>query len=87
VNQRMKVPVSERALYARINRALAAGRLLGDNDLRLKKTKGAKARQDLGDFFVLNTRRNYVMHHYKDVDLEELGRDVGAIGEWEELNR
>jgi hypothetical protein len=87
MKERTKVPISERALSARINRALVAGRLLGDNDLRLKKTKGAKARQDLGDYYVLNTRRNYVVHRYKDVDLEQLGREVGAIAEWEELNR
>jgi hypothetical protein len=75
-----KVPVTMRALIARINR-----KLTGD-DMQLKKTKGVRARIDLGDYYVLNTRYNAIMYHYKDCDPEELGRELGVIKPYERLD-
>lgn len=72
-----KVPVSERALIQRINRKLKA-------DWRqLKTTRGVRAREDLGYFYVLDTRRNFIIDHH--VDLETFGRVLGALAESEEL--
>jgi len=72
-----KVPVSARALIQRINRKLQA------DDQILKTTRGARAKSDLGDLYVLDWRRNSVMR--KDVDLEALGREVGALADFEHL--
>jgi hypothetical protein len=73
------VPVSKRALIQRINRQLVS------EERQLKAARGARAKQDLGDYYVLNTRSNSVMYQYKDVDLEKLGREVGALREFETL--
>jgi hypothetical protein len=72
-----KVPVTTRALVQRINRKLAA------EDMKLKATRGMRAVADLGDFYVIDASRNFVVD--KDVNIEELGRKVGALQPWEVL--
>lgn len=74
-----KVSVTSRALIQRINRAIAA------KDEILKKSRGAIAEQDLGAYFVIDASRNIVL--WKEVDLEQFGREVGALKEYEELCR
>jgi hypothetical protein len=71
------VPVTARALVQRINRALSK-----DSEV-LKATRGSQAVQDLGDFYVLDVRGNSVVR--KDVDIEALGRKLGALRDFEVL--
>jgi hypothetical protein len=78
--QNMKVPVSERALIQRINRKFRSED--GPPARELKKTKGARAKQELGYFYVLNTERNFIDEHH--VDPEALGRELGVVSESEE---
>ena len=74
-----KVPVSARALLQRINRKLAP------DEERVMKSRGQQALLDLGEYYIVNINRNFVTG--KDVDLEKLGREVGALTEWEELKK
>jgi hypothetical protein len=69
------VPVSERALIQRINRALR------EDDRVLKATRGERARLDLGYFYILDTRRNFVVA--KECNLEVIGRELGVLADYE----
>ena len=69
-----KVQITERALVQRLNRKLAK-----ENEL----LRAGRGERDLGRYFVVDTRRNLIVR--KDVDLESLARDIGAIAPWEEL--
>ena len=75
----MKVPVTMRALIARINRKLAP------QDLQLKTARGMRVRVDVGDYYVINTRINGIMQRYKDCDPEELARELGVLKQYEEV--
>jgi hypothetical protein len=72
-----KVPVSERALVQRLNRSLAA------DGMQLKKTVGARAFASLGDYYVIDIARNFVVE--KELDIEALGRKRKVLAEWELL--
>jgi hypothetical protein len=73
-----KVPVTMRALLQRINRTLA------DKDEVLKKTRGdGRAFQTLGDYYVLDGRRNVVRRTH--VDPEALGRELECLQPWEQV--
>jgi len=74
-----KIPVSTRALIARINRKLAA------DDMQLKVAKGERMRQAVGDYYVINTRINAVMHHYKNCDPADLARELGVLRGYERV--
>ena len=74
---KQKVPVSMRAVIQRINRKLT------DDDEVLKTTRGERARFDLGDYYILDQRRNFIAAKY--VDPEELARKIGVLAEWEEV--
>jgi hypothetical protein len=69
------VAVGERALIARINRKLA------HDDQALRTTRGERAYLDLGSFYILNLRTNFI-DAYR-VSLEDLGREVGALKPYE----
>ncbi len=73
-----KVPVSERALVQRINRKLCQ---MQPRSV-LKKTKGARAKSDLGNYYILNTDSNGVDSHH--VDPETLGRELEVLSDSEE---
>ena len=77
VTKKMTVPVTARALVQRINRKLAA------DDERLCATRGERARLIIGDYHVLNVRRNVVVNTH--VDIKELGRELGALRLWERM--
>jgi hypothetical protein len=74
-----KVKLSERALLARINRALAKE----DEGLR-------RCREDSRDFH--NLGRYYRVDYFHngivgtDVDLESLGRELKVLADWEVLD-
>jgi len=72
-----RVPVSRRAIVQRIKRKLAA------SGRRFKASRGSRARADLGEYYILNERRNVVAEKY--VDLEAYARELGALAEWEIL--
>ena len=75
----MKVSVGKAALLARINRRLAK------DDEQLKAARGEEARQDLGDFYVVDFNRNVVVS--KDVDPVGLARKLGVLRDYEKAGR
>jgi hypothetical protein len=78
---RKTIPVSERAIIQRINRKFVAED--GRPARELKKTRGARAIFDIGDFYVVNTQLNIVADDH--VDLEDLARELGVLAEWEHV--
>jgi hypothetical protein len=80
-NNKNRIPITERALIQRVNRALV--REDGPIGRKLIKTRGERAKLDLGDYFVLNQLHNFVDE--KDVDPESLARELGALADYEYL--
>jgi hypothetical protein len=72
--KKVTVPVSERALLARLNRKLAA-------DLEMVKTTrdNTRARQELGEFFVVDMQINGIVG--QDIDLEDFARTRGVLAQ------
>jgi hypothetical protein len=70
--KKVTVPVSKRALLARLNRKLAA-------DLEMVKTTrdNTRARQDLGEFYVVDMQINGIVG--QDIDLVDLPRFSGRV--------
>lgn len=82
--KRQTVPVSPRALIQRINRRL---RRDADGDVPdiVRATRGrGNAWLDLGDYYLLDQRRNFVIKTH--VDIEDLGRELKVLAEWERLD-
>ena len=76
-----KVSVTRRAVIQRLNRKLA------ENDQKLCKTRGAKACQDLGDYYILDVRLNCVMDpNHTDASIEKLARELGVLKKYEEVS-
>lgn len=75
--KKAQVPVTTRAAIQRINRKLKADRQV------LKKARGNAAKEDVGDYYVIDTERNILMR--SRVDLTQFGRTIGAIENWEEV--
>jgi hypothetical protein len=73
--QSRRVPVSVRAVTQRINRKLAPG------GRQLRKCRSERWRSELGNYYLLDIAHNAVMTRH--VDLEALGRELGALEEWE----
>ncbi len=74
------VPVSERALFQRIQRKLADD----DRAWKLKQSRdGTQARFDLGTFFVLDTKRSVAVKW--EIDLEAYGRELGVLADFESV--
>jgi hypothetical protein len=78
------VPVSSRALIQRINRKLLAD---ADGDItrarQVRTPRGGRAKQDLGDLFLLDVGRSFIVDHH--LDLETLGRELKVLEPWEKL--
>ena len=74
-----KVPVTERALIQRINRVLRK------QDMVLKTARGWRMHVDMGHYYVVNTRINGVMAHYKNCNPEALARELGVLQPYEEM--
>ncbi len=77
MGEKARVPVSKAALIARINRRLA------QNGERLRASRGALARGDLGDYFIVDVGINTVL--YTDVDPEILARQIEVLSPLEKL--
>lgn len=73
------VPVTMRALVQRINRKLK------EDDRVLKASRGERARLDLGDFYVLDVSINGIAE--KQVDPEDLGRELGVLQPYERVDK
>jgi hypothetical protein len=72
-----KVLISERALTQRLNRALA------DDDIVVKKSRPREGYNELGDFYLISLKRNFIVE--TDVDIEALARKKGVLAKWEAL--
>lgn len=70
------VPITERALIQRLRRALAK-----DGD-RLVANRGGAYTEAMGRFWRVNQNNNIID---QDVDLEELGRELNVLREWERV--
>lgn len=69
--------VTESALVKRLNRKL-------DKDYqRIRKSRGARAVQELGTYYLLDTYSNGIVDTF--LDLEEMGREYKVLHELEEL--
>jgi hypothetical protein len=76
-NSKSGIPISERALIQRLNRKLQA------QDQKLKTARGWRMQSHAGRFYVINSRHGWV--EAKNIDLEEWGRERGALHPWEQL--
>ena len=72
--------LSEQALCSRINRKLAKIEPFPYGEV-LRKTRGERAWLALGDYYLLNVYRNFLVE--KDVDLRELGARLKVVSETE----
>jgi len=73
-----KAIVTERALFARIDRKLAK-----DGE-RLRRCKeDSRAFSELGALYIVNVNSNTITA--KSCDLEKLGREIGVLSDWEVL--
>jgi hypothetical protein len=72
-----RLRINERSLRQRINRKL------GRDGKRPER--GECEEQQVGRYFILDVQRNSIER--KDVDLEELGREVGVLQAWEQLEK
>ena len=72
------VPVSERALFARVNRKLAK-----EGQMLRRCKESSRAFSDLGYLYIVDTHSNTIIA--LNCDLENLAREVGAIAHWERL--
>lgn len=73
-----KIPISERALLARMNRKMAS------DEIQVKKSRiGSSVHQELGDYYSIDLKRNVV--DSKHIDLEALARQLGVLAAFEEL--
>lgn len=70
---KLRVRVSRAALMARINRKLAA-----DGE-KLEASRSARAKQDLGEFYI----RGEVGINHHNVDPVDLARELGVLKPWE----
>jgi hypothetical protein len=71
-----RVPITEKALYQRINRKLR------ERGEVLKRARG-HVETTLGEYYVVNVERNFVAQHH--VSLDEFGRELGVLAGWESL--
>jgi hypothetical protein len=74
---RAKVPVSTRAVIARINRKRKP------DDEMVKVTRGDRWRHELGAYYVVNFARNWIVN--KDIDPETYARELGVLDDFEEM--
>jgi hypothetical protein len=77
MTKRPKVPISERALIQRINRKLKP------EDQMLRTTRGERWRSSQGNHYIIDFNRNWMVADH--VDVEDLGRELGVLAEWEHV--
>jgi hypothetical protein len=72
----MKTPVTVTAVVGRINRRLTDGE-------RLKKSRGAQEKRNLGDYYIFNIHLRCVTTRH--IDLEALARERNVLAPWEKI--
>lgn len=75
-----RVPISLRALIQRINRRLKHEGRYGQG---LRKSRSQRWYSDLGDYYIVDFDTNFIVAGH--VNLEEYGREIGALELWEYL--
>ena len=75
---KLKVKISERALFARLSRSFAK-----ENKSLKKCRQDGRGYDFLGDYYVVDTYQNAVID--RCVNLEGYARERGLMAEWEEL--
>lgn len=73
-----KYHVSESALISRINKRITAF----EQKILKKCSSSSKRHSDLGDYYIINFYKHVVDGH---IDLEQYGRKIGVLKEWEIL--
>jgi hypothetical protein len=73
--KKLKVPVTERALVARINRKLA------HQGEKLLKSRSQLNHVSPGDYYIVNVERNYTAG--VPYDVEPLAKELGVLKPWE----
>lgn len=71
-----KIPVSEKALMARVNRKLAK-----DGERILKSREGSRLRGNVGDFYLLDVSRNTVLNTH--IELGHFAKQRGILRDYE----
>ena len=79
INMHDLVPITERALTQRINRALKA------RGEALRTTRGSRGLSDLGEHHILDLNTGFVLD--KHLDLEAYGRELGVLRPHEHVIR
>lgn len=79
MKQNVKVPVSERALFGRVSRALAH-----DGKILKKSRPDTGCFNKLGFYYIVKLDCNIVLDHH--VDLKSLAKDLNRLAPWEEYN-
>jgi hypothetical protein len=69
--------VSERAVIQRINRKLFP------DHRRIKTSRSARAQQDLGRYYMVDFKRNFIVD--KHIDLEDLAIELKCLAAWEKV--
>jgi hypothetical protein len=69
--------VSQRAAIERINRKLA------NESRQLRTSRSARAKQDLGRYYIIDFYRNWIVR--KNIDMEELARELDCLATWEKV--
>lgn len=73
-----KIPLSERAIVARINR-----KLIKEGYLRLKKARGGRAVASVGDYYLIDANRNLI--HATHVNPEGYARQIDVMSKYEAM--
>ena len=50
---------------------------------QLKATRGERWRQEQGDYYIIDYRKNWLTH--KHIDPETLARELGVLRDWETI--
>jgi len=74
-----RLKITERALLQRINRKLKS------EGEQLRTARSQNVETSVGRYYIVDLERNVIA--YQHVDPEALGRKLGAIQPWEELEK
>lgn len=76
---KQKVMLTERAVFARISRSLQK-----DGMMLRRCRQDSRGAHELGRYFVVDLDRNAIV--WKDLDLEQLGRERGILADYEAMS-
>jgi hypothetical protein len=79
----IKTTVSIDTVIKRINRVLE--REHPGEFLRIKKARASRAQQSLGDFYLLNGNRNFIIDHH--LDLDQIAKQYKVLESFEQIEK